>query len=104
MRQHRVRHDDRRLHGRPLRHSAVLLTLSLVLAAAATGAALAAPFSTATPSADDVTASVNNLRTGWDPGEPGLAPVSDGGPVGGPEFGQLFSTHLNGRIFAQPLV
>jgi hypothetical protein len=54
--------------------------------------------------ADDVTASQNDLRTGWDPAEPKLAPVSDGGPVGGPAFGQIFSKHLNGQIYAQPLV
>jgi len=54
--------------------------------------------------ADDVTASQNDLRTGWDPAEPRLAPVTDGGPVGGPAFGQIFSKHLNGQIYAQPLV
>jgi PQQ-like domain len=54
--------------------------------------------------ADDVTASQNDLRTGWDPAEPKLAPASDGGPVGGPNFGEIFSSHLNGQIYAQPLV
>ena len=54
--------------------------------------------------ADDVTASQNDLRTGWDPAEPKLAPVSDGGPVGGPTFGEIFNRHLNGQIYAQPLV
>ncbi len=51
-----------------------------------------------------MTASLNNLRAGWDPDEPGLAPASDGGPVGGADFGQLFTAHLNGEIYAQPLV
>ena len=108
MRQHHVRHDDRREHARPWHHSAVLAALSLVLAvgavAAATSAAVATSSPAATGRADDATASLNNLRTGWDPDEPGLAPVSDGGPVGGPDFGQLFTTHLNGEIYAQPLV
>jgi Abnormal spindle-like microcephaly-assoc'd, ASPM-SPD-2-Hydin/PQQ-like domain len=108
MRRHYVWRDDRRQHGRRWRHSAILAALSLVLAgtatAAATGAAVATSLPAATVRGDDVTASFNNLRTGWDPEEPGLAPVSDGGPVGGADFGQLFATHLSGQIFAQPLV
>jgi hypothetical protein len=107
MRQTRIWHAVRCWHIRPWRLSAVLTTLSLVLAAgpaaAATGIAVARS-SAATVRADDVTASLNNLRTGWDPDEPGLAPVSDGGPVGSADFGQLFNTHLNGQIYAQPLV
>jgi outer membrane protein assembly factor BamB len=103
MRQHRGRHDDRGQRRRPWRHAAILSALSLALAATAMGVAVAAP-SASTGSTDDVTASLNNLRTGWDPDEPGLAPVSDGGPVGGANFGQLFATRLNGEIIAQPLV
>jgi len=50
--------------------------------------------------ADDTTASHNNLRTGWDPNEPGLSPAV----VGGGRFGQKFSTAVNGKTYAQPLV
>jgi hypothetical protein len=50
--------------------------------------------------ADDTTASFDTLRTGWDPVEPDLAPSS----VIGSNFGQLFSTVLNGQVYAQPLV
>ena len=111
MREYYVGHDGACRYGRRCRHWAGLTALLLVLAATAgagmavrTSAAVAASLPAATASAGDVTASLNNLRTGWDPDEPGLAPVSDGGPVGGAEFGQLFNTHLNGQIYAQPLV
>jgi len=50
--------------------------------------------------ADELTASQNALRTGWDPGEPGLSP----GVLTGGTFGQLFSTPVNGAVYAQPLV
>jgi hypothetical protein len=61
----------------------------------------AAPRLPATPArADEVTASQNNLRTGWDPNEPGLSPAI----VAGSTFGQLFEAHLNGQIYAQPVV
>jgi hypothetical protein len=59
---------------------------------------------TAAARADEVTVSQDNLRTGWDPNEPGLEPASDGGPVGSASFGQLFEDHLNGQIYAQPIV
>ena len=90
------------------RHWAAFTGLSLALAATATasaaGASVAASSSVATAGAGDVTASLNAMRTGWDPDEPGLAPVADGGPVGAASFGQLFTAHLNGEIYAQPLV
>src|SRR5579859_5542006 len=50
--------------------------------------------------ADEVTGSQNNLRTGWDQNEPGLTPAV----VGGGNFGQLFSTAVNGQVYAQPVV
>ncbi|HEX9032788.1 MAG TPA: PQQ-binding-like beta-propeller repeat protein, partial [Streptosporangiaceae bacterium] len=50
--------------------------------------------------ADEVTASQNTLRDGWDASEPGLSPsVLTGG-----SFGQLFSTPVNGQVYAQPVV
>jgi hypothetical protein len=50
--------------------------------------------------ADDVTTSQDDLRTGWDPNEPGLSPSV----VSGGTFGQVFSTAVNGQVYAQPLV
>lgn len=50
--------------------------------------------------ADEVTISQNNLRDGWDPNEPGLSPAV----VSGGTFGQLFSTPVNGQVYAQPVV
>ncbi len=40
------------------------------------------------------------LQTGWHPDQPGLAP----GIVSGGTFGKLFSTAVDGQIYAQPLV
>lgn len=52
------------------------------------------------PAAADVTtASTDTLRTGWDSHEPGLGPAA----VQASDFGQLFSTQLDGQIYAQPL-
>src|SRR4051794_6704588 len=50
--------------------------------------------------ADETTASVDVLRTGWDQNEPGLAPSA----VSAADFGQLFSTPVNGQVYAQPIV
>jgi hypothetical protein len=50
--------------------------------------------------ADEVTVSQDLLRSGWDPSEPGLSPAV----VSGKGFGQLFSTPVNGQVYAQPLV
>ena len=50
--------------------------------------------------ADDVTASLNKLRTGWDPGEPKLSPST----VAGGTFNRVFSTAVNGQVYAQPIV
>ena len=50
--------------------------------------------------ANDTTVSYDNLRTGWDPNEPGLTPAS----VPGTNFGQLFSTAVTGQVYGQPLV
>jgi hypothetical protein len=49
--------------------------------------------------ADEVTISQDQLRTGWDPKEPALSPSI----VTGPTFGQLFSTAVDGQVYAQPL-
>src|SRR5882757_8936981 len=69
-----------------------LLAGVLLLAAALTTPGVAA--------ADETTASVDTLRTGWDQNEPGLGPSS----VSAADFGQLFSTAVNGQVYAQPIV
>jgi hypothetical protein len=50
--------------------------------------------------ADETTVSVDTLRTGWDQNEAGLGPSA----VSASDFGQLFSTTLNGQVYAQPIV
>ncbi len=46
------------------------------------------------------TASLNNMRTGWDPSEPNLSPST----VQSSSFGQLFHTSVTGQVYAEPLV
>ena len=46
------------------------------------------------------TAGYNNLRDDWDAGEPALTPAA----VQSSSFGKVFSTKLDGAIYAQPLV
>jgi Abnormal spindle-like microcephaly-assoc'd, ASPM-SPD-2-Hydin/PQQ-like domain len=54
-----------------------------------------------TPAAADVvTVQNDNMRTAWDQNEPGLSPSS----VSASDFGQLFSTQLNGQVYAEQLV
>jgi hypothetical protein len=50
--------------------------------------------------ADVPTVSQDNYRTGWDSSEPGLAPAQ----VASPNFGQQFSTAVDGQVYAQPVV
>ncbi|MEO6822277.1 MAG: choice-of-anchor D domain-containing protein, partial [Candidatus Nanopelagicales bacterium] len=50
--------------------------------------------------ADETTISTDNLRTGWDQAEPGLAPSS----VQSSDFGRLFNTTVSGSVYGQPLV
>jgi outer membrane protein assembly factor BamB len=42
----------------------------------------------------------DNLRTGWYPDQPDLAPSL----VANPSFGQLFAANVTGQVYAQPLV
>jgi hypothetical protein len=73
----------------------------VVAAAALAVLAVAASLVGATwSSADDGTVSYDSLRTGWDPNEAGLSPTN----VSAPDFGQLFSTKLDGQVYAQPVV
>jgi len=75
----------------PLRRMALLTALAVVLGLATVLAGSAR--------ADEGTISVDNARTAWDQNEPGLSPAS----VGSSDFGQLFSTRVDGQIYAQPL-
>jgi PQQ-like domain/Abnormal spindle-like microcephaly-assoc'd, ASPM-SPD-2-Hydin len=86
------------------------VALALALLPAGPGAAAAGPGRAARPAgalaapqarlANDGTASLNNLRTGWDRHEPGLSPSV----VQSPSFGEVFSTAVKGQVYAQPLV
>ncbi len=49
---------------------------------------------------EEVTVSQDTLRTGWDKSETALDPAS----VQSPDFGQQFSTTLDGQVYAQPLI
>ncbi|HEX6451495.1 MAG TPA: choice-of-anchor D domain-containing protein, partial [Trebonia sp.] len=48
---------------------------------------------------DEPTGSADQQRDGWDSNEPNLSPAV----VGSGTFGQLFSTAVNGQVYAQPL-
>lgn len=50
--------------------------------------------------ADAPTVSFDNARGAWDPNEPGLSPSA----LQSSDFGQIFSTQLDGQIYAQPIV
>lgn len=52
-----------------------------------------------TASASATTISVDNLRTGWDSSEPGLGPAT----ITSSTFGQIFSTPVDGQVYAQPV-
>src|ERR1700694_471690 len=51
-------------------------------------------------SAAEVTGAADNLRTGWNPDEPALAPAQ----ITEERFKQAFKVELKGQIYAQPLV
>ncbi|MBW8805288.1 MAG: cell wall-binding repeat-containing protein [Catenulisporales bacterium] len=46
------------------------------------------------------TVSVDNLRTGWDSAEPGLGPAT----IASSSFGKVFSTPVDGQVYAQPIM
>jgi Abnormal spindle-like microcephaly-assoc'd, ASPM-SPD-2-Hydin/PQQ-like domain len=74
------------------------LALALAFVPALTGAL---PGSGVVPArADELTASQDAMRTGWDPHEPGLTPAI----VHGGKFTQLFRTTVSGQVYAQPVV
>jgi len=65
----------------------------MVLAAIAVPGALAG-------AGNVTTGAYNNLRDGWDPNEPALAPSA----IRSPSFQKVFTTKLSGAIYSQPLV
>ena len=91
-----------------MRLAACLAALTLALGAATGGVAIASQHHEAqlgqqpyqAHPADEDTASQNLLRDDWDPHEPGLSPAI----LKGGHFGQLFATHVDGQVYAQPLV
>lgn len=65
------------------------------------GAMVAKTVATAVASSsNETTMSQNKLRDSWDPNEPALTPAA----VGNGSFGEIFSTSVNGQVYAQPLV
>jgi outer membrane protein assembly factor BamB len=78
--------------------AAKLRAASACALAALAALAVAAP--SAAAASNVTTAAYNNLRDGWDQAEPALAPAA----IQSASFGKLFSTKLEGAIYAQPLV
>ena len=72
--------------------AALLLPVALIAGTMSLAASVA--------QADNTMISSNTLRSGWDQNEPQLAPAA----VASSNFGQLFSTPVDGQVYAQPLV
>jgi hypothetical protein len=78
------------------------LAVAVVLAAAGVAVGVL-PYPSVTRSrADVVTASVNDLRDGWDSGE-ATGALSPATLLGG-SFGELFDSQVDGQVYAQPIV
>ncbi|MFB7512208.1 choice-of-anchor D domain-containing protein [Streptomyces sp. NPDC056144] len=91
--------------GFRLRAASRLLTMCLIMGASGGGtqgpaSAAPPPKAPAALPADQHTISHDDLRTGWDKDEPGLAPSQ----VSSSDFGLQFSTTVDGQVYAQPLV
>ncbi|MGC0313798.1 choice-of-anchor D domain-containing protein [Kitasatospora acidiphila] len=78
------------------RTTAALLSTAL-LALGTSALALTGPTAA---HADSNTISVDNYRTGWDQNEPGLTPAQ----VSSSDFGQQFSSAVDGQVYAAPVV
>jgi hypothetical protein len=78
------------------RGSAAHNTVAALIGASLVFATVAA----VTAHADETTISQDTYRTGWDQSESALTPAS----VTSSDFGQQFSTALDGQVYAQPLV
>ena len=85
------------MKSRTSRHLAIRRLARIVLSMGLVAGALTALASPAV--ADNTTVSYDNLRTGWDPNEPSLSPSA----VAASDFGQLFSTPVDGQVYAQPI-
>ncbi|MFF4655960.1 choice-of-anchor D domain-containing protein [Streptomyces sp. NPDC001381] len=79
---------------------APLVTACLLAGALTTPSLAATPDDRRSRAADVTTVSEDTYRTGWDDNEPGLAPDQ----VSSSDFGQQFSTTVDGQVYAQPLV
>ncbi len=88
------------LRKHPRRLCSAVMSLAITLGAVPAITALLAVTTTAAARADDVTASQDNLRTGWDLAEPGLSPAV----LRSGRFGRVFARHVRGQVYAQPLV
>ncbi|MGD0373701.1 MAG: choice-of-anchor D domain-containing protein [Streptosporangiaceae bacterium] len=97
-----VRHFVRRQVPGPLarRLCSVAVSLGITLTAVPAITALLPATTAAAARAGDVTASQNNLRTGWDLDEPGLSPAV----LRRGDFGRVFSRKVRGQVYAQPLI
>lgn len=82
----------------PLWQRALLLSLVLLVPLVAVGVVFIAPQKHA--KADVTTVSKDLLRTGWYSSEPNLSPNQ----VTSNNFGQLYSSTVDGQVYAQPLV
>jgi hypothetical protein len=69
-------------------------------AVTAAGSAVSVGAAAAQSGNNEFTMSQNNLRNSWDPNEPALTPAA----ASGGSFGQIFSTSVNGQVYAQPLI
>ena len=76
----------------------LLLALVLAIPLVAVGVVFFAPHQRA--KADVTTTANDNLRTGWYSDQANLSPSQ----VSSTNFGQLFSTAIDGQVYAQPLV
>ncbi len=76
----------------------VIAALAAVVVVAGVVTPIAVALAAGTPNV--TTAGYSNLRDNWDPNEPALSSTA----VTSSKFGQLFSTALDGSVYAQPLV
>ena len=81
-----------------------LMIAALLSAASSVTGRIGAVSARAAVAADETTTSHDNLRTGWDPGEPELTRANVSGQTPGYTFGQVFRTAVTGQVYAQPLV
>jgi hypothetical protein len=83
-----------------LRRMRVVGVLCTLMVLAVASQASAAEFTGSPDDVMGVTNSGDDLRTGWYPNEPSITPQL----VSGGTFGQLWSTPVEGQVYAQPLL